>query len=133
MELVSSKDFFEIIDREYPDSSYMELERMCGYGNGSGVLSNTKRVTKWITLEKADRILTALGLSHYLSTGDLKVEQAFQIGLGGELIYEKGNRKIVPSEWVRPSKRPEIRSRDDKIRKLRRKVADLERQLSSAL
>ncbi len=95
IEVVRVEELFALIRRECPADKDINLEQRCGYGKDNGVFRNMERTRKWITLRVADKILTALELNHFLSTGELTIHSGSHFGEGGELV-QGGNTRQKP-------------------------------------
>ncbi len=80
------EELFAIIRSEYPSDTDVNLETRCGYAKDSGIFRNMERTRKWVTLRVADKILTALDLSHHLSMGELTIHTGSHFGKDGELV-----------------------------------------------
>ena len=109
-ETVEPEKVFFHIDRCFPDMSNQDIADILDVNN--------KRVfemrrQKFMRLETADRILTALDLSYLLSTGDIPIK------VNEKAVYKK--KKLDPQEAL-------IRSKDKEITRLYKRISDLERQ-----
>ncbi len=142
IEAVRVEELFAIIRSEYSDDTDVNLETRCGYAKDSGVFRNMERTRQWITLGVADKILTALDLSHHLSMGELTIHTGSHFGKGGELVRggvtrpkPRTNEELIQELSVVKEERRTFRKRmvyfEGQVALLRLQAKDYEKQLTT--